>query len=703
MDTVKLYIDDKEVVAKAGQTILDAALAAGIYIPNICHHPSLKPVGACRLCVVEIEGQEGTHTSCNTIVREGMRVRTDSERLKKMRRVSLELLLTCHPDDCSTCPKYGKCVLQSLIQYLGVSNARLLPRPYGMTPNDKNPLFIHDMERCIKCGRCVRACRELRGVKVLDYQRDEKGDVYIGCGKDLLADADCRFCGACVEVCPTGALRDKRGVLKENVTREDALVPCRLACPAHTDVPRYLRLIREGKYEDAVAVIREKAPLPLALGYVCTHPCEADCRRGLVNESVSIRNLKRFAAEHDQGAWKARGFQKPDTGKKVAVIGAGPAGLTAAYYLRKLGHDVTVYEAMPEAGGMLRYGIPEYRMPAEVLKKDVDNILSVGVKLVCNERVTDIAALEKENDAVLVTVGAHLGARLPLEGNDLPGVQLNIDYLRKARLHEPTNTPERVVVLGGGNVAFDCARVALREGAKEVHIACLEARDKMTASDDEILEGQEEGIQVHPAQSFLKIEGTDKVEGVSLINVKSFSFDENRRAVIETEPGTEHTIPCDGVIFAVGQRPTGTEDMGLEFTRSTHLKADENMATSREGVFAAGDVVTGTVSVIAAIASGRNAASGIDKYLGGDGCIDEKLVDTDEPDAFIGRVEGFAYEKRVHPDMVGADARKCNFEAVESTFGCDAAHCESSRCLQCDLRTKIEPPLFWSDVVKEGR
>ena len=702
MDTVKLYIDDKEVTAAAGQTVLDAALAAGIYIPNICHHPSLKPVGACRLCVVEIEGEEGTHTSCTELVREGMRVHTDTERLKRMRRVALELLLTCHPDDCSTCPKYGKCVLQSLIQYLGVSNTRLLRRPYGVMPNDKNPLFIHDMERCIKCGRCVRACQELRGVKVMNYQRDEKDEVYIGCGKDLLADADCRFCGACVEVCPTGALRDKEGLIKTNATREDALVPCRLACPAHTDVPRYLRLIREGRYGEAVAVIREKAPFPLALGHVCSHPCETECRRGCVNEAVSIRNLKRFAAEQDDGAWKKRGFQKPDSGKKVAVIGAGPAGLTAAFYLRKLGHDVTVYEALPEPGGMLRYGIPEYRMPAEILKKDIDNILEVGVKLVCGQRIEDISVLEKENDAVLVTIGAHQGARLPIPGNELPGVQLNIDYLRKARLQQDTATPERVVVLGGGNVAFDCARVALREGAKEVHIACLEARDKMTSSEDEIAEGLEEGIQLHPAQSFLAIEGTDKVEGVRLINVKSFTFDENRRAVIETEPGSEHVIPCDGVIFAVGQRPLATENMGLDFTRSTHLKADENMAASRQGVFAAGDVVSGTLSVIAAIASGRNAATGIDKYLGGDGQIDEILVDKREPEDYIGRVEGFAYEKREEPALTDPAARIHNFEKVEAALLCDAAHCESSRCLQCDLRTRIEPPLFWSDLVKEA-
>ena len=424
------------------------------------------------------------------------------------------------------------------------------------------------MNRCVLCGRCVRACNELRGVKVLQYQKKEM-ETYVGTlHNKLLKDADCRFCGACVEVCPTGTIRDK--LMNSEVKKEEAVVPCRHACPAHTDVPRYIRHVKNGEFDAAAAVIREKVPFPKALGYICNHVCELECKRKEVSEAMSIRNIKRYAADHDTGSyWKGKGKQLADTGKKVCVVGAGPAGLTAAYYLRKQGHDVTLKEALPTVGGMMAYGIPSYRLPREIIAEEAKVIEEQGVKIEVNTKVEKPAELLKEYDAVLMTIGGHKGVRLPMEGSELDGVILNADFLRNASMGNETGIGKRIIVLGGGNVAFDCARTAKRLGAEEIHLACLEARDVMTADEEEITQAQEEGIFVHPAQTFERITGEDHVTGVDFMNVKSFTFDENRRAIIEKEEGSEHHIDADTVIFAVGQRPDITEEAGLELGRGT--------------------------------------------------------------------------------------------------------------------------------------
>ena len=281
-------------------------------------------------------------------------------------------------------------------------------------------------------------------------------------------------------------------------------------------------MVKDGKYDEAAAVIREKVPFPLALGHVCSHVCEAECRRCAVNEPISIRNIKRYAAEKDTGKyWRNKGKQLPDTGKNICVVGAGPAGLTAAYYLRKQGHNVTVKEALPKAGGMLQYGIPSYRMPREELDQEIAYILESGIKLETGVRVQNITELKAQYDAVLVAIGNHEGTLLPMDGNDAEGILLNIDFLRNASMGNETGIGKRVIVLGGGNVAFDCARTAKRLGAEEIHVACLEARDKMTADEEEIEQAQEEGIQVHPAQSFEKIlkGSNNKVTGVAFSDI----------------------------------------------------------------------------------------------------------------------------------------------------------------------------------------
>ena len=695
IDGIRLEVPDNK-------NVLDAALENGIYIPHLCHHKDLNPLGSCRMCIVEVEGQEGVVTSCTLKAKDGMVIRTKTPEIERLRMLALELLLAGHPEDCSTCPKYGNCELQMLIQYIGPKTGRLKLRTKGFKAEEGNPLILHDMNRCVLCGRCVRACNELRGVKVLQYQKKEM-ETYVGTlHNQLLKDADCRFCGACAEVCPTGTIRDK--LINSEVKKEDAVVPCRHACPAHTDIPRYIRHVKNGEYDEAAAVIREKVPFPRALGYICTHVCELECKRKEVSEAMSIRDIKRYAADHDTGScWKGKGKQLADTGKKVCVVGGGPAGLTAAYYLRKQGHAVTLKEALPTVGGMMSYGIPSYRLPREIIAEEAAVIEEAGVKIEVNTKVEKPADLLQEYDAVLMTIGGHKGVRLPMEGSDLDGVVLNADFLRNASMGKETGIGKRIIVLGGGNVAFDCARTAKRLGAEEIHLACLEARDVMTADDEEIEQAQEEGIFVHPAQTFERITGTGHVTGVDFMNVESFTFDENRRAIIQKEEGSEHHIDGDTVIFAVGQRPDITEEAGLELGRGNSIVVKDmeaNKATSVEGIFAAGDAIYGTKSVIMAIQSGREAASEIDRYLGGDGDISEVLAPVQEPDPYIGQCPGFGYLEKKHTQVDPPEKRSDNFHLFDHGI-CDADICaEAGRCLQCDLRLKISKPSLWGDFTE---
>lgn len=701
-----ITINGKRLEVPEGKNILNCALEAGIYIPHLCHHPNLTEIGSCRMCIVEVEGEEGLVPSCTLKAKEGMVIHTESEEIKRLRMLALELLLTGHPEDCSTCPVYGNCELQMLIQYIGPKTGRLKMRTKGFSPDERNPLFVHDMNRCILCGRCVRACKELRGVNVLQYQKNDM-ETYVGTlHNQLLKDADCRFCGACAEVCPTGTIRDKLQPLQNNTTREYITVPCRGTCPAHTDIPRYIRLAREGKYDEAAAVIREKLPFPKTLGYICSHVCESKCKRAEVNSSISIRGIKRFVAERDTGSfWKGKGKQLPDTGKKVCIVGGGPAGLTAAYYLRKQGHSVTIKEALPSVGGMMAYGIPSYRLPRKIVEEEIAVIEATGIRIETNTKVENPLELKKEYDAVLMAIGTGAGVRLPMEGSDLKGVLLNVNFLKDVSLKKEIELGDNVVVLGGGNVAFDCARTAKRLGVKTVHLACLEAREAMPADDEEIEEALQEGIFIHPAKSFERITGTDRVTGVELMNVKSFHFDENGRTIIEKEENSNQLIEANTVIFAVGQRPAITNEAGLALGRGNCILVEENSTkTQVEGIFAAGDAIYGTKSVVMAVASGREAASEIDRYLGGNGDITEVLAPIEEPNPYIGRRTGFGYEEREKADCLSAEERKDNFQLINLGIGEEKICKEANRCLQCDLRLTIATPRTWKDFndIKEG-
>jgi formate dehydrogenase beta subunit len=687
VEIITLNIDGRDVGTSKGKSLLEAALAAGIYIPHLCHHPNLPPINACGLCVVEIEGNERLTGSCTAPAVEGMKVTTKTERIDHARKLALELLLSGHPQDCGTCNKYLNCELQSLKQYLTIEElkVRIRPKPFPVTRD--NPLFVHDFSRCVLCGRCVRACHELRGAGVLFYKK--KGtEAYIGTASDLpLAESGCKFCGACAEVCPTGAIMDKEELFRGK-SRKTALVPCRYACPAEIDVPRYVRFIGQKDYTAATAVIREKVPFPAVLGYVCNHPCETACRRSLVNQAISIRDLKRYAAGHDeQKLWERNRNKKSATEKKVAIIGSGPAGLTAGYYLSNQGHAITVFESLPSAGGMMRYGIPEYRLPRNILDQEIAYIEGMGVELLVNTPIESMDQLfENGFDAVLLAVGTHDGQKLPIEGAESEGVFTGVELLRN--VNQGNNLPigPKVLVLGGGNVALDCARMAIKLGADEVHVACIEDRDTMPADPEEIAQGEAEGILLHPSKSINRILCNNgkvgKVIGAEFLDVDSFAFDEDRNLQLETVENSQQAIEADTVIFAIGQLPELPQGFDLDRNVNRFIEVDTySFQTSREGVFAAGDAINGKGSLIDAIASGRKAARLIDGFLGGSGIIDESFAPVEEPSAEIGFGEGFASMDR------------CSLHDMDEA----SAGEESLRCLQCDLRLKIATVKIWSN------
>jgi formate dehydrogenase (NADP+) beta subunit len=701
MEMIKLNINGRDIEAQKGSTILKASLEAGIYIPHLCHHPDLRPTGECGICIVEVQGTKDPVISCTAPTEPGMTVITKSEKIDNARKAAMERMLAGHPPECISCNKYLNCELQSVKQYLGVSEELSIERYVRPFPvNNDNPLFVHEPARCILCGRCVRACNELIGAEVLQF-KEKNGIKYVGTADNrLLADSGCRFCGACAEVCPTGAIRDKEEIIKGK-KRRTALVPCRFTCPAEIDVPRYLRLIREKNFSAATAVIREKVPFPKTLGYICDHPCEGVCRRGYVNQSVSIRDLKRYASEHDEKKiWEAAVSRNPDTGKRIAIIGSGPAGLTAAYYLSRQGHSVTVFEKLPVAGGMMAVGIPEYRLPREVLQSEIKDIQNSGIEIKSGTGVESIDKLFEEGyNAVLIAIGAHKGQVLRIPGADNENVFIGTEFLRDVNLGKQVKIGKNVLVLGGGNVAFDCGRVARRLGAEKINIACLECRTDMTASCDEIDQGEEEGICIYPSKTFTRILSENgRIAGVEFLDVQSFSFDDDKRLQIEVVENSHHVLSADTVIFAIGQRPEIPDGFGIETGQGHLITIDSyTSATNKEGVYAAGDAVTGTSSVIKAIASGRSSAVKIDQYLGGDGNIDQVLATPAENKTFLGLAPGFASLNRFEESCASSEDRILNFCKVVLDMDEDTAVNESKRCLQCDTRLKITPVKFWGD------
>lgn len=469
--------------------------------------------------------------------------------------------------------------------------------------------------------------------------------------------------------------------------------PCQRACPAGVDVPRYVRLIAEGKFDDALAVVREKLPFPSVCGRVCFHPCEDKCHGNHLDGPIAISALKRFIAERPGAVVKEPPSAKP-TGKSVAVVGSGPAGLTAAYYLAKLGHAVTVFEAQSKSGGVLRSSVPRYHLPEDILDGEIDNILGLGVELKlnsCVDKVDDL--INGDYDAVFLAPGLTEGRKLPIPGADLKGVLIGTQFLQDINAGKKVSLGNKVLVLGGGGVACDVARSALRLGASEVHLACLESRKTMPALPSEIEETEKEGVIIHPSRTFTKIVGNGRVTGVECLNLRWMKFDDEDNLHMETIPGSEHVLKADTVIFAVGQGidlSLVSDVTEIAVTKCLTVSVDsETMATGRERVFAGGDAVNGPASAIEAIATGRKAASAIDKYLGGKGEIDVSLAPP-EAKPVQTELQGFPLGDRTQMPSLPIDERLKDFSPVELGFDEELAIKEAKRCLRCDLPITID-------------
>lgn len=517
----------------------------------------------------------------------------------------------------------------------------------------------------------------------------------------------CTGCGLCAQSCPVELIDE----YNEGLTFNNAIsilypqgVPadyiinretpqCQGTCPVNTDVRQYVNLIADGKFKDAVETVREKNPFPSVCGRICHHPCEEMCKRGYVDEPLAIRPLKRFVADLELSKGIEVKLPKKKKKDKVAIIGSGPGGLTAANDLAKMGYTVTVFEKLPVKGGMLRACVPNYRLPKDVLDKEIEAIERMGVKIKTNVEITNIDDLRKDGfSAILISVGLQKGKQLPIPGADLKGVFIGIPFLMALNRGEKPKIGKKVLVIGGGNVAIDVARSCVRLGAKEVRAACLESREEMPAHEWEIKEALEEGIKLHCRMGPKKILSKNgKVSGIECIEVKSV-FDEQGRFSPTFHKGSEFTLDydCDTVVIAIGQ----DADLSLiegnkknKTTRGTLVVDPFTLATGKEGVFAAGDIVNGPASAIEAIGTGHEAAISIDRFLKGEDLREKRtLLIRTKPERYLEEeLARKELEKKMRPGMpkISLKERIGSFKEIELGYTEEMAVSEAQRCLSC--------------------
>ena len=579
-----IEIDGVQYTGREGQTILEVCRDHGIEVPTLCYEPKLPGFGACRMCVVEVEGEDTPPISCSRAAEEGMVVRTQTPRLREIRKTNLELIFSDH-------------------------NAYCLP-------------------------------------------------------------------------------------------------PCQNKCPSHIDIPGFLKANTEGDFTESARIFKRTIPFPSVLGRVCPAPCEEHCRRDEVEEAIAIRDSHRYAGDQVLKA-QAEGTraplpfdQQPTTGKRVAVIGSGPSGMSAAYYLALDGHEVTVLERDPEPGGMLRYGIPEYRLPKErILEGEYQGVWDLGVKLVTDvELGVDFTIDDLQNegyDAVLVAIGCYDTNKLGIPGEDADGVIDGLEYLRIATLGlpYPDHAGKRVVVIGGGFTSMDCSRTSVRQGCSEVTLVYRRDMKDMPAA-DEVHEMLEEGaraiFQASPTRVLTDKAG--KVTGVEFQRMALGEPDASGRRRPQPVEGTEFVIDCDRVLLAIGQGPElewldhGAE--GVTQTQRRRLDADAvTFGTGRRGVFGAGDVRTGAATVVEAIAEGRRASYAIDAYLQGQDLAEIRTRQTlAEPQPEFLSIVPYTDEvkqPRIRLRAMPAEERNSSYVEYEIPYTEAEAMSESARCLQC--------------------
>jgi NADPH-dependent glutamate synthase beta subunit-like oxidoreductase/formate hydrogenlyase subunit 6/NADH:ubiquinone oxidoreductase subunit I/ferredoxin len=582
---IRIEVDGRVVEGFEGQTILEVCRDNGIEIPTLCYEPKLPGFGACRMCVVEVEGEEHPPISCSRTCEPEMVVKTQTEEVRRLRRTNLELIFSDH-------------------------NAYCLP-------------------------------------------------------------------------------------------------PCQNKCPSHIDIPGFLKANAEANFTESTRIFKRTIPFPSVLGRVCPAPCEEHCRRDEVDEAIAIRDSHRYAGDQviksmlDDGIDPPVPFEiQPRSGRRAAVIGSGPAGMAAAYYLLIAGHDVTVFERDPAPGGMLRYGIPQYRLPkVEVLEAEYESVLRLGGKIVCNAELGKTFGLDDlQNqgfDAVVVAIGCYDTNKLGVPGEDAAEVLDGLEYLRTATLGlpYPGHAGKRVVVVGGGFTSMDCSRTSIRQGAAEVTLVYRRDMKDMPAA-NEVHEAIEEGVtaifQAGPTRVITDDKG--KVTGIEFIRMKPGAPDASGRRRPEPAAGTEFTIPCDRVLLAIGQGPEltwiGPGSEGPQATKNRRLKADAvTFLTDRPGVFGTGDVRIGAATVVAAVAEGRRAAYAVDAHLKG---LDLAAIKTRqqlaEPQPEFLSIVPFTSEQkepRYRLKAIEAAARNDSYIEYEIPYSVEEVVAESSRCLQC--------------------
>lgn len=552
-------------------------------------------------------------------------------------------------------------------------------------------------------GTTILEAAKQNGIYIPTLCYDEAVEVYGACGL-CVVEAEgipklLRSCSAKISEGMVVNTESERVVKSRKIAMEllmsahdgDCVAPCQLACPANTDCQGYVGLIANGKFDDAIKLIKNKISLPASIGRVCPHPCEKACRRGKVEEPINIAQLKAFAADLDLKGDSYVPDVADSTGKKIAIIGGGPAGLTAGLYLRELGHEVTVFDMMEKMGGMLRYGIPQYRLPKEVLDAEISLIEKTGVKMVNNCRLGRDITLDEirnDNDAVILAPGAWKSSPMRVKGEDADGVYGGIDFLRSVIKGSPVEIGERVAVCGGGNTAMDACRTAVRLGAKEVYVIYRRTEKEMPAEEIEIKESKEEGVIYKYLTNPIEIHNENgRVTGMTLQIMELGEPDASgRRKPVAVEGKTEY-IALDSVIMAIGQKLDSTDFTSVELTDRGTIKADEDtFMTDLDGVFAIGDATNKGASIaIEAIGEADRCVKVVDAYLNGEELDFTPKYISKRDDS---RIDLSAKEKepRIVAGVLDADVRKANFDEVSLGLTVEEAKKEAERCLECGCR-----------------
>ena len=550
-------------------------------------------------------------------------------------------------------------------------------------------------ESCGKCVPCRIGTRQM--LKTLERITEGKGrledlDLLKGLG-DTIKEASLCGLGQTAPNPVLSTLRHFRDEYEAHIREQkcpahacEALAPtaCASACPAHVNVPEYVALIAEARFADALEVIRRRNPFASVCGRACHHPCEMFCRRGDVDAPVAIRHLKRFVTDRAKGDASPPQWIGPRRGK-VAVVGSGPAGLTAAYFLALMGREVTVFEALDVVGGMLAVGVPEYRLPRSVLRRDIDYIKRAGVRIETDRRIDSLRKLRDQGfEAIFLATGAHAGLRLDIPGAQTEGVEDAIAFLRKVTLGQTKAIEGRVTVIGGGNAAMDAARAALRLGARSVTVLYRRTREEMPALREEIEDAILEGVDIRYLVAPVAVEGDGRVRAVRCAEMVLGEADESGRRRPVPKPGAEQRIECDRVIVAVGQAPE------LEFATAEgkivvakgQVQVDPLTLHAGGGVFVGGDARAGAATIVEAVAAGQRAAQAIDVFLGGEGELprDTGFASRGKP------AESETEEAQRPPIREKPLAKRCgNFDEVVLGYSLQAACAEARRCLRCDL------------------